>query len=365
MHPGADIADLASGLATRAVYPRRQRRLESDLLSARPRRSPSDMELSPELLADPFGTIRSRCAAVAARARHVHIDGDALARFAARIPVAELGAAPATHYPDLGGDPERIAAFAICLDAINFGSGWFPQLVKPQGRSGYRTVEAALAGRFRAQGAPSADELRAMDAAGMTALLGQQHAGPDVPALMELYALAWRQLGAWLALRGSFLAAVRSAGGSAAALVRALLEMPLYRDVLPYDGLEVPFLKRAQITAADLALALPEQIAFRDLDQLTLFADNLVPHVLRIDGVLEFEPALVARIEREELLAAGSPEEVEIRACAVTAVERLRGALGARGARVRSMDLDSWLWTRGGRAEYKAHPRHRARCSFY
>ncbi len=53
-----------------------------------------------------------------------------------------------------------------------------------------------------------------------------------------------------------------------------------------------------------------------------MFADNLVPHVLRLDGVLWFDPELVARIEHEELIEHGSPEEVEIRACAVHAVER-------------------------------------------
>ena len=34
-----------------------------------------------------------------------------------------------------------------------------------------------------------------------------------------------------------------------------------------------------------------------DLHRLTLFADNLVPHVLRLDGVLELDDALVARID--------------------------------------------------------------------
>ena len=69
-----------------------------------------------------------------------------------------------------------------------------------------------------------------------------------------------------------------------------------------------------------------------------MFADNLVPHVLRLDGVLWFDPELVARIERGELIEHGSPEEVEIRACAVHAVELLvaatwTGAHATRGAR--------------------------------
>src|SRR5207248_505413 len=100
-----------------------------------------------------------------------------------------------------------------------------------------------------------------------------------------------------------------------------LAHWPTWHDVSPYDGEDVPFLKRAQIASADLALAgiAPAE----DLPELTLFADNLVPHVLRLDGVLAFDADLVARIEREELIAHDSPEEVEIRACALHAVERL------------------------------------------
>ena len=47
------------------------------------------------------------------------------------------------------------------------------------------------------------------------------------------------------------------------------------------------FWKRAQITANDLALAGVAE--FPDLDRLTIFADNLVPHVLRVDGVLRYD----------------------------------------------------------------------------
>jgi len=71
------------------------------------------------------------------------------------------------------------------------------------------------------------------------------------------------------------------------------------------------------IAAADLHRA--GVARFADLRALTMFADNLVPHVLRLDGVLAFDPDLVDRIDREELIAHGSPEEVEIRACAVHA----------------------------------------------
>jgi hypothetical protein len=129
--------------------------------------------------------------------------------------------------------------------------------------------------------------------------------------------------------------------------------------VSPYDGEDVPFFKRAQIAAADLALA--GLAPARDLQRLTVFADNLVPHVLRLDGVLAFDDSLVARIEAGELIEHDSPEEVEIRACALNAVELLVAAHGATTATA----VDNALWHRGGEPRYKARPRHRARTTAY
>jgi hypothetical protein len=98
---------------------------------------------------------------------------------------------------------------------------------------------------------------------------------------------------------------------------------------------------------------------FHDLDRLTLFADNLVPHVLRVDGVLVYEPTLAARIDAGELLPPGADER-EIRGCAVHACELLSERLGM-SARL----IDTALWNRGQGARYKAVPRHRTRTVFY
>jgi hypothetical protein len=106
---------------------------------------------------------------------------------------------------------------------------------------------------------------------------------------------------------------------------------------------------------------------FGDLDRLTIFADNLVPHVLRVDGVLRYDPDLAARIDREELIAAGSEEEVELRAAAVHASELIVRALHRTGhAGVTAMNVDYLLWHRGQNPAYKqAKPRHRTRTVFY
>ena len=315
----------------------------------------------------PFAAIRSACAEVASQATRVRIDAERLSAYAVELADSAPRGAGDGPWLRLAPDPELRCAFVLMLDGVNFGSGFFPHLRKPPGHSGYRTIEAGLLARFAAHGAPSAAELASISAQRCAEIFGQK-LEPPVDELMEWFARAWRELGELVrtAFGGRFAALPDAAEGRAAGVVRELLRAPMFADVSAYRGRPVPLLKRAQIAAADLTSALVDT-GFRpsDLEEMTLFADNLVPHVLRLDGVLHFDPDLVARIEREELLVAGSPEEVEIRACAVHAVELLSGATRARGTPLWPYQLDNVLWNRGGGARYKARPRHRARCWFY
>jgi hypothetical protein len=289
---------------------------------------------------DLLNRIRRDCARIAAEARSVSIDVD-------RAAAVEPGSAPALdperHY--LEGSDADVAAYLLTLDAINFGSGWFPTLRKRPGCSGYYTVAWSLADRFRELGPWTNEELAAIDAPEVAAVLGQDP-GHE---LMALYAEALRQLGFFLGPR-SPLKLVEESAGSAERLATALADgMPFFRDV--------GFYKRAQIAANDLALAGVAE--FGDIDRLTIFADNLVPHVLRVDGVLRYDPNLAARIDAGELLPPGR-EETEIRACALHACEQIAAATG-----VPPRVLDVELWNRGRLARYKAVPRHRTRTVFY
>jgi Potential Queuosine, Q, salvage protein family len=299
--------------------------------------------------------LRRTCAVVADRAEHVRISDVAIPSYAAGLdPPASRAGAEQEPAPARRRDQ---AAFWVTLDAINFGSGWFPTLQKRPGQSGYFTIAGGLGERFKRSGPWSADELAGLTHRDVAKVLGQD---PD-HELMELFARSLNDLGRHLADEhaGSFEALIESCGGAAEDLVEHLARWDCFSDTSPYRGLEVPFLKRAQITAADLHRA--GITRFGDLNRLTMFADNLVPHVLRLDGVLEFDPALVERIERQELIDHGSPEEVEIRACAVHAVE----LIAAAREDLTAAEIDELLWRRGGEARYKAHPRHRSRCTAY
>jgi len=300
--------------------------------------------------------VRAHAAAVAARASFVAIRQDALQPYARSLPIHQARGPELDAVNHYVGPHAPTLAYFVTLDAINFGSGFFPRLRKRPGLSGYFTIAASLKDRFEACGPWSAEQLVELDSATCADVFGQSDLGdPSVTQLMDLFARSLNDLGSYLleCFGGSFQALVDAAASSAERLVSLLAVMPMYRDV--------GFYKRAQLTAADLALA--GVASFTDLDKLTMFADNLVPHVLRMDGVLEYTPELLERINREEFdqILSGSREEREIRACALHAVELLRTWCPD----VTSMQLDYVLWNRGQHPTYKAQPRHRTRSVFY
>ena len=282
--------------------------------------------------------VRRHCAAVATSARWVHIDVEA-----AGPTSGVAGLDPATYLLD--APPEEVARYVLIVDAINFGSGWFPTL-RPYGEPVTDAIARRLTAHARRRGCWTAAELRALDTREVASVLEQD----PTHELMGLYAQALHQLGAWLGERTA-LDAIAAADGSADRFAAALADgMPFFAD----RG----FYKRAQITANDLVLA--GVAAFADVDRLTIFADNLVPHVLRTDGILSYEPQLADAVDGGLLLPAGGEQEREIRACAVHACELL-----ARRAGVPPRTLDNWLWNRGTQPPYSDRPAHLTRTVFY
>jgi Potential Queuosine, Q, salvage protein family len=308
-------------------------------------------------VADLLTELRSACAEIAAKAQYVRIDSERASAYIGTLPVGTPAPEPDPDAHLTEGTREELAAFWLTLDAINFGSGWFPTLRKRDGRSGYFTVATGVKDRFAAHGPWTAKELSQIDAGEIAKTLGQD---PD-HELMALFARSLNDLGNHVAAdhAGHFAAVTDAAESSAVALVDHLAGWDAFADASRYDDLNVPFLKRAQIAAANLARA--GVAAFHDLDRLTMFADNLVPHVLRIDGILTYDPDLLIRIEQGVLIEHDSREEIEIRACALHAVELIAaertGALAA--------DIDAVLWNRGQEQRYKSEPRHRSRCTAY
>jgi hypothetical protein len=280
--------------------------------------------------------VRRSCAEIARGARWVRIDPEASTQAG-----GVAGLDPVQHF--LEGEPEQVARYVLVLDAINFGSGWFQTLRHGSTAEMTERLTAEVRRRGEAWSPAELRELRAADVAGV---LDEEASHP----LMEQYAEGLRQLGGLLG-DGDALELVAAARGSAARFAASLAEgMPYFAD----HG----FFKRAQITANDLVLA--GVADFADVDRLTVFADNLLPHVLRLDGVLVLDDELASRIDHGELLEAGGAMERELRACAVHACEGLAQRFG-----VAPRLLDNWLWNRGCEAAYAARPAHLTRTIFY
>lgn len=167
---------------------------------------------------------------------------------------------------------------------------------------------------------------------------------------------------------GDFMKMLTAAGGSAVALTHLVVEnFPCFDDRTVYYGREVKFYKRAQIMVMDLLGALHgEGVAdFKDAARLTAFADYKIPQVLEAHGVLRYNPELVQMLLAYELIPEGDPLEVEIRACMVWAVEKLRLELLEQGMTVAPYELDWLLWNLGQEPIENEKPYHRTRTIFY
>jgi len=293
------------------------------------------------LAADPLG-VRAACRRVVEEALEVRLgplDAAVEALREREVPRWDRK----RHY---SGD--RIVEYVLVLDTLNF-SFW--------GSSrGYWQLAESLRNAFAA-GDPLWEPARLLelDKDGLTAVIGEFPI-PDrrVAALHELARLAEREAA------GSLAGLVPPSAPELAAFLARNLES--FKDVSTYGELEVPLLKRAQIAAADLWGS--DAIRFDDVDQLTCFADYKLPQALRHLGALEYTPHLARKVDDWVELDAGSPEEVEIRAATVVAVEEIRHRLAAGGRHLKSVEVDWMLWDYS-QGLFPVRPYHRTRTVYY
>ena len=385
--------------------------------------------------------VRATCHLALSSSPHVAVDGTAIEALAARLvasPPAALASAPApTALPLAWASEAEEVGTCLLLQLLNFGSGWRVLLHAREGGTGggawdtvLRGVVAAHIGGARlwsASGACGADGASVAAAFGLP--LTEDRPLPDAPAirmeapaatapLARLIARALAEAGAalrnrgaedlaaWLAAGAAAEAAAAGAAGaaddwrpSAAALVaRLAAAFPPFRDEQPLrrsPATSVRVLKKAQLAAAHLhrrfATRLPRQFGFRDVAALTVAADNVLPAVLRAEGVLKLAPALAASIDAGRTLPPGD-DELDLRAAPVVAGQRLcesirrraaaaaaveaaaaaapdgggeRAAVLARLADLCEADLDEYLWLRGKEPGMRELPRHACKKTYF
>lgn len=128
---------------------------------------------------------------------------------------------------------------------------------------------------------------------------------------------------------------------------RLVSGFPSFNDSAVIDGQKAVFNKRAQLAAAEIqGRFLSEgKVAFTDADNLTAFADYVLPKGLRAVGVLEYSPSLASRVDAGVLIAKNSREELEIRAASIHSFDRLlRGINSRRDKKINALHLDYAIW---------------------
>lgn len=317
-----------------------------------------------------FNLIRESCERVSYDALWVEIDLDVLMTYPESLlsgHSVDLSHSPQHHL--LNKEDDTLIFFLI-LDTINFGSGYFPYMEKVDGESGYFTIAGRLTKYFRENGIPSARQLSELSAVKFAEIFGQKYSeNKHMRELMRYFNLAISELGSWVTSKydGDYLGFLKEAK-SADQAISSLLEMPMFRDCATYFGSEVWFAKRAQIVLQDMKMAYPDHklLQFPDIESLTVFADNVLPYVLRLDGILKCDPWLESRISSEEIIPAGSTEEVELRACSVHAAEMVANTIREEMRPISVRELDFLLWSRGQELKKTSTmKRHRTRTFFY
>ncbi|MFN7113241.1 MAG: queuosine salvage family protein [Alphaproteobacteria bacterium] len=316
--------------------------------------------------------IRAAAAQVAAQASHVRLNKESILPFTRSLLRKRRAQMTALDMQTLGGGQtaEEKIAYALALDAVNFGSGYF-ELARQSGVAlEYADLARALRHAFDTDGFSDPArwaEMTPQDCHALFVIPAGLH--PQLDELMCLFSVHLREAGAKIVsdYAGGALNLLEAADRSAERLAAIIGAWGGFHDVSEYQGARVPIFKRAQIFAADIWLALGGAGAadFYDMHRLTIFADNMVPHVLRHGGVLSYTPALAARIDAGQEIPAGSAEEIELRALAIHACEAIRDTAQAEGhAGLTAVNLDHILWNRGYEADLIDLPRHRT-CSVW
>ena len=310
---------------------------------------------------------------VAKISRQVRIDEQALVRFSRKLVEDRIQVPPWNylyHFCDRG---EGTVSYLLVLDSLNFcfwpksGNDTWEIRYKSRRLSGYYALASSLKEAIES-GIPitRAEYLAGLSLSELKKIL----AGRGELQLLKHRLKILNELGQLLLAEygGEACNLVESAGISAVKLARLLADkLTSFRDVAEYHGHKVFFYKRAQIFAADLYGAFDGKAwgSFMDMDKLTAFADYKLPQVLRNLGILHYARSLAQKVDQKIFLEPKSPEEVEIRANTIWAVELIRQELDWMGKRLRAFEIDWILWDLGQEPEFKVSPYHRTVTIFY
>ncbi len=316
-----------------------------------------------------YNQVRQSASLVMQKSKNVFLKEDALYHFAKSISLESVRKSYQWEAPfHFLGTGKELLHYIFTVDTINFGSGFSPEIRQKTGKSIYAFVASGLK-----QAMLAGTDLSAKWAERVTAQELEQLFCVEQKELLSMFALSLQETGSFVSknYKGeySYLLESLPQEKKGNALISLLTEnCRHWDDAGLYQGEKISFYKRAQILVNDLYLGFNGMNfgAFDDISHLTMFADNLVPHVLFCEGVLEYSKDLQDRIQKAEFLDSYSEAETEIRAGAIMAVEKICNFWKQQN----QTDLfpcmfDVWLWNHGHQDRYRISPRHLTKTFFY
>lgn len=161
---------------------------------------------------------------------------------------------------------------------------------------------------------------------------------------------------------------IAEANGDAQRLVELIVrDFPSFSDTSLYKEREIYFYKRAQLLVADIYQIFDGK-SFGDLsgvDQLTACADYKLPQILRKSGILEYATELAEKVDDKREIPHNSPEEIEIRANTIWAVEFIKEEVQKRSPHILSFEVNDHLWLATQEKYPDDKPYHRTRTTAY
>jgi len=142
---------------------------------------------------------------------------------------------------------------------------------------------------------------------------------------------------------------------------RLVNNFPSFDDSVEYGGKRIVFNKRAQLACGMIYERFEGEIPINDIDKITVFADYVLPKGLRDLGVLHYRKELADRVDAQEIIPAGSREELEIRASTIHAADMLVRGIDlyhdmVHESPINALHMDAKLWMES--RSKNGHPHH-------
>ena len=229
------------------------------------------------------------------------------------------------------------AGFIFIAHAIDFGSGFRPQLHQSRnGQGAWLTIRAGLVNMGKICSNSNANWLSSLTLEDIKSMFDLTTIHLELLAqylLDDLHEIGNVLTSLNYSTPGAFIMENVSIGASA--LVGRFVELfPLcFRDQYTIREQEIYFYKKAQLVVSELYMRFApenEMFNFPDIDKLTAFVDNVVVAMMRMTGLTITTPRLTDAISAGAPILKGSEEEVALRSASLTAVSSIVSHLSQR-----------------------------------